>query len=214
MPERIRLYDYWRSTASYRVRIGLNLAGLAYEAISVDLLAGEQTTPEHHARNPLEQVPVLEIDGLRLTQSLAIRDYLDDTGRLDLRPADPKLTARMRAICLAIACDIHPVCNLRVASHAAHLTGRSETRAEWMQRFIRPGLAAVETMLGAFEGPYCLGAVMSQADLVLIPHLYNAARWSVDIGDLARIAEIADNCARLPAFVAAHPDQVHAGSTD
>lgn len=207
MASEIRLHDYWRSTASYRIRIALHLAGLAYEAVPVDLLAGTQRSEAHHALNPLDQVPVLEIDGAHLTQSMAILDYLEDTGRVALRPDDPLATARMRAICQAVACDIHPVCNLRVVSHAVELTGRPETREDWMRHFIRPGLAAVETMLGAFDGPYCLGPKLTQADVVLIPQLYNAARWNVEIGDLTRVAEVAENCARLPAFAAAHPDR-------
>ncbi|WP_370244249.1 maleylacetoacetate isomerase [Salipiger sp.] len=201
------LYDYWRSTASWRVRIALNLADLSYSAVPVDLVAGDQGEDAHVARNPQALVPVLEIDGLRLTQSMAILDYLEDTGRLSLRPADPAQTARMRAVLQAIACEIHPVCNLRVAAHAARLTGRDETRAEWMQQFIRPGLVAIERMLDE-AGPFCMGASLTQADLALIPQLYNADRWGVDTSDLPKIARVAAACADLPAFQAAHPDAV------
>lgn len=193
------LYDYWRSSASWRVRIALNLAGLAWESRPVDLVAGDQRGAAHVARNPQALVPVLEIDGLRLTQSLAMLDYLEATGRVALTPKDPGQAARMRAVALAIACDIHPVCNLRVAAHAVQITGREETRAEWMRHFIRPGLEAVEAMLDD-TGPYCLGSDLTQADLCLIPQLYNAARWGVPTDDLPRVTRVAAACADLEAF--------------
>ncbi|WP_066704702.1 maleylacetoacetate isomerase [Celeribacter ethanolicus] len=202
------LFDYWRSTASYRLRIALNLAGVAYRAVPVDLVAGEQRTAPHLTRNPQGLVPVLDIDGLRLTQSMAILDYLEDTGRLNLRPADPAVAVKMRGVVQAIACDLHPVCNQRVAAHVVELTGRGTDRAEWMRHFIRPGLVAVEAMLDAV-GPYAMGERLSQADLVLIPQLYNAERWGVPTEDLPRLTRVAETCAGLPAFAAAHPDRVH-----
>lgn len=193
------LYDYWRSSASWRVRIALNLAGLDWESRPVDLVAGDQRGAAHVARNPQALVPVLEIDGLRLTQSLAMLDYLEATGRVTLTPKDPGQAARMRAIALAIACDIHPVCNLRVAAHAVQITNREETRAEWMRHVIRPGLEAVEEMLDD-TGPYCMGPDLTQADLCLIPQLYNAARWGVPTDDLPRVTRVASACADIDAF--------------
>ncbi len=198
-PDRIVLYDYWRSTASWRVRIALRLAGLEWQARPVDLVEGAQRSPEHLALNPQGLVPVLEIDGLHLTQSLAILDYLEETGRVSLRPQDPAQAARMRAIALTIACDIHPVCNLRVAAHAATLSGAETGKADWMRHFIRPGLEAVERMLCS-EGPYCCGTMLSQADLCLIPQLYNATRWGVPFDDLPNITRVAQACAKVPAF--------------
>ena len=199
------LYDYWRSSASWRVRIALTLSGIDWKCRPVDLMAGDQRSAAHLARNPQGLVPVLEIDGLRLTQSLAILDYLEETGRLSLRPEAPAQAARMRAIALAIACDVHPVCNLRVAAHAAALTGQDDTRSDWMRHFIRPGLEAVEAMLDE-AGPYCMGAALTQADLCLIPQLYNAARWGVETSDLTRITRVARACAELDAFRRAAPE--------
>lgn len=201
------LYDYWRSSASYRVRIALNLAGIAYSTVPVDLVKGEQRSPEHLARNPQGFVPALDIDGLRLTQSLAIIEYLDETRGLGLLPDDPILRARTRALSYAIAIDIHPVCNSSVAAHAREISGREDGVERWMQRFIRPGMQAFETMLGEFtQSPYCGGATPGLADICLMPQAYNARRWGVEIGDLARTRDVEKTCAAHPAFAAAYPD--------
>lgn len=202
------LFDYWRSSASYRLRIALNLAEIPYRAVSIDLVKGEHKTPEHLARNPQGFVPVLDIDGQRLTQSLAILDYLDATRDLHLLPTDPAKRAQAQALAHSIAVDIHPVCNLQVAAFAARLTGnRDGVREEWMARFIRPGLEAFETLLADFDqGPYCCGDMPGLADICLMPQLYNARRWGVEFADLARILEIETTCTRHPAFAAAHPD--------
>ncbi|WP_170392281.1 maleylacetoacetate isomerase [Ruegeria arenilitoris] len=202
------LYDYWRSSASYRVRIALNLAGIAYRAQTVDLVKGEQTAPAHLARNPQGFVPVLEIDGVQLTQSLAILDYLDRTRGLNLLPDEPLARARAQALAHAIAVDLHPVCNLKVARHATQLSGgKGNMPGHWMRHFIRPGLLAFEAMLDGFEqAPYCTGSAPGLADLCLIPQVYNARRWQVDLSDMPRILAVEAACADLPAFAAAHPD--------
>ena len=205
------LHDYWRSTASWRVRIALNLSGLAWQRRAVDLRAGDQHRQAHLALNPQGLVPVLEIDGLHLTQSLAILDYLEATGRLALVPPDPGQAARARAVALAVACDIHPVCNLRVADHVARLTGREETRADWMRATLLPGLAAVERMLDP-HGPFCLGPDLTQADLCLSPQHYNAARWGVALDDLPRITRVAAACAGLDAFRNASAEALRPGA--
>jgi maleylacetoacetate isomerase len=178
----------------------------------VDLAAGAQRTPAHRALNPQGLVPVLEIDGLRLTQSLAILGYLEDTGRLRLTPADPAARARMRAVCLAICADIHPVANLRVLDRIGDLAG-GEARRGWAAATIRDGLAAVEAMLA--QGPrgrHAMGDALTQADLCIPPQLYNAARWGVPTDGLPRLAAAADAVADHPAFRAAHPDAVRAAA--
>lgn len=201
----ITLYDYWRSSASYRVRIALGLAGLDWQAVPVDLVEGRHRAPEHLARNPQGLVPVLEIDGLRLTQSLAIVEYLDETRGLGLLPADPADRARVRAIAHAIAMEIHPICNLGTARYAvAHAQG-GITMDSWMQHFIAPGLAAVEALLTG--GDYCWGEGVTLADLCLMPQVYNARRWQVDLSALPHVTRVAGVLEQIPAFAAAHPDR-------
>lgn len=202
------LFDYWRSTASYRVRIALNMAGITYRSIPVDLTRGEQVAADHIARNPQGLVPVLKIDGQQLTQSLAILDYLEDTGRLSLRPRDPLLQARVRAFTLAIAADIHPVCNLRILQKIEALTGRPEVRAEWVRDIMTPSLSSLEAMLPATEGTYAFGDDITEADIFLVPQLYNARRWEVDLGATPRLAAIDGACAAHPAFAMASPERV------
>ncbi|MEY8840061.1 maleylacetoacetate isomerase [Cribrihabitans sp. XS_ASV171] len=202
------LFDYWRSSASYRLRIALNMAEVNYDQIPIDLTKGEHRSPEHLARNPQGLVPVLEIDGLRLTQSLAILDYLDQTRGLNLLPKDPAARAKAQALAHSIAVDIHPVCNLKVAKFATELSGaREDMPGAWMRHFIRPGLEAFETLLGGFEQcPYATGDAPGLADICLMPQMYNARRWEVDLSGLDRILGIDAACAENPAFAAAHPD--------
>ncbi len=209
MAETVTLFDFWRSSASYRLRIALNLAGISYDAIPIDLTKGEHKSTEHLARNPQGFVPVLEIDGLRLTQSLAILNYLDATRGLHLLPTEPARRAAVEALAHAIAVDIHPVCNLQVAKYAVEISGDDEMRATWMRRFIRPGMEAFEALLGSFEqAPFCCGDAPSLPDICLIPQVYNARRWGADIEDLPRVMGVVAACEAHPAFVAAHPDQV------
>ncbi|MDK3020289.1 maleylacetoacetate isomerase [Pseudodonghicola flavimaris] len=202
------LYDYWRSSAAYRMRIALNLAGIDYTSVSVDLTKKEQKAPDHVARNPQGLVPVLDIDGLRLTQSLAMLDYLDSTRDMGLLPKEPVERARQMAIALAIAVDIHPICNLQVINYVAQITDdKPNVREDWMQQFIRPGLAAVEDMLAGFEqAPFACGDAPGLVDICLMPQLYNAHRWGVDVSDLTRICGVETACAAHPAFAAAYPD--------
>lgn len=211
MSGEIVLFDYWRSSASYRVRIALESLGLAYRRESVDLLGGKQRSPEHRARNPQGLVPALAIDGHMLTQSLSIIEYLSET-RPEARflPTDPLGRQRVRAISCAIAMEIHAVCNTGVVGHLMTLTGDGEAvRADWMKKFIGEGLAAVETLLdNPAMGKFCHGDTPTVADFCLVPQVYNAERWSADISALERVRRITDNCRALPAFQAAHPETV------
>ncbi|PCH72748.1 MAG: maleylacetoacetate isomerase [Rhodobacteraceae bacterium] len=204
------LFDYWRSSASYRVRIALNMAGIAYRSVSVDLVKGAQKSPEHLGRNPQGFVPVLDIDDQQFTQSLAILEYLDTTRDLGLLPTAPGARAKAQALAQAIAVDLHPVCNLHVVKVVAGMMeNREGIREEWMGRFIRPGLQAFEAMLGRFtQAPLCTGDAPGLADICLMPQLYNADRWGVDYSDLPRILAVEAACANIPAFADAHPDVV------
>ncbi len=200
----IRLCDYWRSSASYRVRIALGLAGLEWQSVEVNLLEQDQRSPEHIERNPQGLVPVLEIDGHRLTQSLAIIEYLNETRRLGLLPDNPVEAAKVRALAYAIAMEIHPICNIGVAKFAIANAGDAITLAGWMEHFVGKGLAAFEAMLEG--GEYCFDDGVTLADICLQPQLYNARRWKVDLTAMPKIRRIEDNLVSIPAFAAAHPD--------
>jgi maleylacetoacetate isomerase len=206
------LHDYWRSSSAYRVRIGLNLLGIAYRAIPVDLTTGAQRSPEHLKANPQGLVPVLEIDGLRLTQSLAILEYLDETRHAGFLPKDRAKRAHARALAHAVAMDIQPVCNLRVAQHAVSLGG-SATIEGWMQHFITLGFQGLEEMLTETpEAGFAHGPLPGLADLCLVPQVYNARRWGVDLAPFPRITAIASRMEALPEVAAAHPDRVKPGA--
>ncbi len=204
----IVLYDYWRSSASYRVRIALNLAGIAYGTVAVDLLKREHKSADHLARNPQGLVPALLIDGHLFTQSLAIIEYLNETRSLKLLPPAAVARADVRTLAYAVAMDIHPVCNMGIVVHVMKLTeGSDAVRQAWMQKFIGEGLAAVELMLQKTPGPLCFSDHPSLADLCLLPQIYNAQRWSADISGLTRVNAIASALETIPAFAAAHPDK-------
>lgn len=207
------LYDYWRSSASYRVRIALNTAGIDYRAASVDLVGGAQRANEHLARNPQGLVPALEIDGLLMIQSLAMIEYIDETRGAGFLPDDAAGRARVRALAQLIAMEIHPVCNLNVVNRVVELSGGGEAvKVEWMHHFIRKGLAAFEVLLdNPATGRFCHGDRPGMADFCMMPQIYNADRWGADITDLTRIAAIRAECEKLPAFRRAHPDAVKPG---
>jgi maleylacetoacetate isomerase len=212
MTSDVILYDYWRSSSAYRVRIGLNLLGLAYQTVPVDLATGAQREAAHLKANPQGLVPVLKIDGLRLTQSLAILEYLDETRDAGFLPKDPADRARARALAHAVAMDIQPICNLRTAQYAISLGGTA-TIEGWMTHFISQGLQGVEAMLAENrETAFCQGDRPGLADLCLLPQVYNARRWGVDMMLFPRTAAIADRMEALPAIAAAHPDRVRPGA--
>lgn len=201
----IVLWDYPKSSASYRVRIALNLLGEDYELRQVNLLEGAHRDPEHLARNPQGFVPVIDIDNHRLTQSLAILDYLDQTRGMGLLPSDPAQRAKAQALAHVIAVDLHPVCNLSVMRHATG--GEEPGRTEWMMHFIAPGLRNFEALLAGFvQAPFATGTQPGLADICLMPQLYNANRWGVSYDDCPRIKAVEASCAAHPAFKAAFPD--------
>lgn len=205
------LYDYWRSSASYRLRIALNLLAIAHDSVPVNLIAGGHRQPEHLARNPQGLVPALAIDGALLTQSLAILEYLHETRPgAALLPEAPLDRHRVRALAQVIAVDIHPVCNLSVTARVVDLAGGGEeVRVAWMREHIGRGLAALERLLDdPRTGTFCHGEQPTIADLCLVPQVYNARRWGVDLTALPRIVAIDAACTALPAFAEAHPDRI------
>ncbi|EJN02226.1 maleylacetoacetate isomerase [Phyllobacterium sp. YR531] len=207
----VKLYDYWRSSASYRVRIALNSLDIIYERVPVDLLKAEHKGRENIARNPQGLVPTLVLGDKILTQSLAIIEYLNETHPdAGFLPESPLGRQRVRALSYAIAMEIHPICNMNVAAHVVSLTGDGDVaRGDWMRKFISEGLMSVELMLDHSEtGAFCHGDTPGMADFCLVPQIYNAKRWGVELGNLPRVNEITERCNELPAFVAAHPDQV------
>lgn len=207
--DRPLLYDYWRSSASYRVRIALGLAGIDHDRKATDLLAGEHRRPDYLAINPQGLVPTIVIDGMVMTQSLAIVEYLAERHpESGLLPADPKGRQHARALSYAIAMEIHPICNLHVAAHVVDISGKPEAREDWMKHFITDGLRKLEGMLISSDSAFCHGERPGMADLCLVPQVYNARRWGADLSGLDRIIDIDARCAGLPAFQAAHPDRV------
>ncbi|NZD54559.1 MULTISPECIES: maleylacetoacetate isomerase [Rhizobium] len=202
------LYDYWRSSASYRVRIALNLLGVDYQTVPINLLEGEHKTPEYLALNPQGLVPTLVIDGRILTQSLAIIEYLAELQpESGLMPLDIADRQKVRALAYAVAMDIHPICNLHVVSHLMSMTEKPDAREEWMKHFIADGLRKLEAMIGE-AGAFSFGDAPTMADLCLVPQVYNARRWGVELTAFKRIVDIDGRCAELLAFQAAHPDRV------
>ncbi|MBB3163736.1 maleylacetoacetate isomerase [Rhizobium laguerreae] len=202
------LYDYWRSSASYRVRIALNLLGVDYRTVPINLLDGAHKTPEYLALNPQGLVPTLVIDRKTLTQSLAIIEYLAET-RPECRLLPPDIADRqkIRTLAYAVAMDIHPICNMHVVSHLMSMTDKPDAREEWMKHFITDGLRKLEAMIGKADGAFSFGDAPTMADLCLVPQLYNARRWGVELTAFKRIVDIDARCADLPAFQAAHPDR-------
>jgi maleylacetoacetate isomerase len=204
------LYDYHRSSACYRVRIALNLKGLSYRSATVNLAEDAQKAPDYRARNPQGFVPMLEADGHRITQSLAIISYLDATRPgPPLLPAHPADAAHVHALALTVACDIHPLNNLRVLKHLTGALGQSEEdKVAWMARWINEGLAALQALAEPRAGRFLFGDAPTLADICLVPQLFNARRFGISVDDFPLLVRIDARASALDAFAAAHPDRV------
>lgn len=205
----IRLYDYWRSSAAYRVRIALNLKGLAYHAVDTSLADGVHKSQDYLAKNSQGLVPMLEVGDLRLTQSLAIIDWLDACyPEPRLIPADPAARAHEMAKALVIGADIHPLNNLRVLKYLKSPLGHEQAEIDlWYRHWVIDGFAALEAMAHV-DTPFLGGDVPSIADIFLVPQMYNARRFETDLGSYPNLVRIDATCAGLDAFNRAHPDAV------
>ncbi|MGP1354068.1 MAG: maleylacetoacetate isomerase [Parasphingopyxis sp.] len=206
----IRLYDYYRSSASYRVRIALNLKGLDYERVDVNLLDGSQRSDEYRARNPQGLVPLLEIDGAQLTQSLSIVNYLNGVyPDPPLAPADPVAAAHVRSMAQVVASDIHPLNNLRVLNYVTDVLGHDEEeRAQWYAHWVTEGFEALEQLAIRHGGEYLSGGLPGLADLCLVPQMYNARRFDIALDDYPTLVAYDAKANALDAFQAAHPDKI------
>lgn len=206
----IRFYGYYRSSAAYRCRIAFNLKGVSYDFQSVHLRkdGGQQKTAAYRALNPQALVPVLEAGDFRLTQSLAIIEWLDETHPgPKLVPQDADLRAQVRAFAQVIACDVHPLQNLRVLDDLKTGFGADQAAADaWCQRWITDGLAACEALLGRRgSSSFCFGETPTLADICLVPQVFSAQRFGVDLSGMPRLRSIHERCEALRAFADAHP---------
>ncbi|QEY50577.1 maleylacetoacetate isomerase [Legionella longbeachae] len=208
----MKLYDYYRSTACYRVRIALNIKNVSYEKINIHLInhGGEQHSPEYHKVNPQGLVPSLEINGHVISQSLAIIDYLNE-----IYPTPPLLPqnaidrATVKSLALIVACDIHPLNNLRVLNQLKNQFNPSESQiTQWYYHWLKAGFDAFEAKLQTLprQKPFCFGDMLSLADLCLIPQVYNAHRFHFAMDDYPLINEINTHCLTLEAFQKAVPE--------
>lgn len=208
----MKLYTYFRSSAAYRVRIALGLKGLPYDAVPVHLLknGGEQLAESYRGINPAALVPALQDGDATVTQSMSIIEYLDEVHpQPPLLPSDAAGRARVRALAQTIACDTHPLSNLRVLKYLTGTLGISEqAKTEWMHHWMKLGLASFEALLADGKaGRYCHGDMPTLADCCLLPQVFNAQRFGVDLAPYPAIARIAGNCDALEAFQAAHPSR-------
>jgi len=202
----IKLYSYWRSSAAYRARIALNLKGLEYEIVPVSLAPGvsEQRSAAYRAKNPQMLVPFLEDGDIEINQSMAILEYLEETyPEPALLPAAEPSRSRVRAFCNIIACDIHPLNNLRVMEYIRDEFGADPT-GDWYRTWIQRGFEACETF--ATDGRYVFGEYVTLADALLVPQMYNARRFNVPLDAFPRLTGIVDRCNELPAFRDAAPE--------
>ena len=206
----MRLYSYYRSSAAYRVRIALALKGLAYQVIPVDLVQGQQRQHDYLTTNPQGLVPALQLDdGRILTQSLAILEWLEETfPEPPLYADNPVERARQRSLVQHIACDIHPLNNLRVLHYLKGELAQPEAQvSSWYSHWIRRGFTALEQEVSSFAGPFSVTANPGMFEVLLIPQIFNARRFNVAIDDFPQLLELAERCEQLDAFASAHPSR-------
>eukprot|EP00455_Lapot_gusevi_P006838 TRINITY_DN1293_c0_g1_i3.p2 TRINITY_DN1293_c0_g1~~TRINITY_DN1293_c0_g1_i3.p2 ORF type:complete len:221 (+),score=73.69 TRINITY_DN1293_c0_g1_i3:64-726(+) len=204
--EDVVLYSYWRSSCSWRVRIALNLKNIPYRYEAVHLVRGEQLADQYTQLNSMKELPTLVIDGHTLGQSRAIIEYLDETRpEVSLLPQDPYLRAKARQLAEIISSDTQPVQNLRVLNKAGG--SDNEKKAEWAKHFITLGLQGFEAEVSKTAGTYCVGDAITVADLCLVPQLYNARRFGVDLSAFPTSLRIEQQLQSHPAFQAAYPTQ-------
>ncbi len=206
----MKLYGYWRSTAAYRVRIALHLKGICFESVSVHLVkdGGEQHASEYGELNPNHLVPTLVDGDFSLNQSLAIIDYLEQTDkRLALYPDNARDKAKVQALSLDIACEIHPLNNLRVQQYLGKtLEVAAEAKQAWLEHWMSVGFKAIETQLKGSAGLYCFADTVTVADICLVAQVYNAHRFKVDMSAYPLINQVVENCNKLSAFIKAAPE--------
>jgi len=205
----LTLHGYWRSGAAWRVRIALALKGLDYASVPHDLRLGQQAAPDYCALNRQALVPALDTGEAVLTQSLAIIEWLDEVyPEPALLPVDPLTRAHVRSLAQIIACDIHPLHNLRVLKALRGNFGADEAQVtDWTAQWIEAGLAAIEPVVAGHDGDFAWGDGPTMADCCLVPQVYSARRFGVDLARFPRLVAIDARCATLPAFQRAHPDQ-------
>ena len=205
----MELYNYFRSSASYRVRIALALKGLDYDYKPVHLVKREQFAESYQAVSASRLVPLLRDDDAVLTQSLAIIEYLDETHPAPpLLPADAAGRARVRALALDVACEIHPLNNLRVLRYLVHdLKVADDDKNRWYRHWVETGLEAVERQLAGQPSTYCHGETPTLADCVLVPQIYNARRFDCQLDHVPQVMRVHDACLRLPAFEQTRPER-------
>jgi len=207
----MKLYGYFRSSAAFRVRIALNLKKLDYETAAIHLRRNDQTRPDYLRVNPQGLVPTIEDGDRTLIQSLAIIEYLDETyPDPPLLPKHPADRARVRALAEIVACDIHPINNLRVLRYLTHSLGHDEAAiASWYNHWIGAGFQALERLLAddSRTGNFCHSDAPGLADITLVPQVVNAERYRLDLAPYPTISRIFENCMKLEPFVAAHPDK-------
>jgi maleylacetoacetate isomerase/maleylpyruvate isomerase len=205
----VKLYTYFRSSAAFRVRIALNLKGLRYEPVFVHLAKGEHRQPDYAEVNPQALLPTLELDdGTRLTQSLAIIEWLDEKHATpSLLPKDPLARARVRSLAYLVACEIHPLNNLRVLQHLKRALGQSQEQIDnWYRHWIADGLAKLEADLARpGTGKFCHGDAPTMADCCLVPQIFNARRYNSELAPYPASLRVFENCMKLEAFDRAQP---------